>query len=213
MPKIARKTRKLRAKRQIFCQDAMKWLPTQKNLDSIVTSIPEMEEMKMGLDEYIAFFRAAAVACMKAVKDEGYAIFLQTDRKYHGWIDKSYHISAAAEEAGLRMVWHKIALRTDVGKADLFRPTFSHVLCYTKKGPVGKPFADVFPRGEISYTHAFGRDAVSRVILYLKEAGIRTVVDPFVGSGTTVAVANEFGLHGIGVDIDPEQCKKARMLH
>ena len=209
---MPQKTRKVSRRRKIFCKDAMKWLPTQKNLDAIVTSIPEMEEMKMDIKEYIPFFRAAAMACMKSVKDTGYVVFLQTDRKYHGWIDKSYHTSFVAEEAGLHMVWHKIALRTDVGKTDLFRPTYSHMVCYTKLGSVGKPFPDVLARGDVTYSHAFGRDAVRRICEYLKAQGVRTIVDPFVGSGTTVAVANELGINAIGVDIEPSQCAKARLL-
>jgi hypothetical protein len=209
---MPRQTRKAQKRRKIICQDAMKWLPLQKNMDSIVTSIPEMEEMKMSMKEYPLFFRSAARACFDAVKDSGYAVFLQTDRKYHGWFDKSFHISAVAEEAGFYMVWHKIALRTDIGKTDLFRPTYSHMLCYTKTGAVGKPFPDVLARGEVTYSDAFGRDAVRRVCEYLKGQGVRTIVDPFVGSGTTVAVANELGMMGIGLDIDPAQCTKARLL-
>ena len=207
-----RQTRKLR-KRQIICADSMKWLPKQRGFDSIVASIPEMEELGLGYDKYIEFFRNAAALCMDAVKPTGYVVFLQTDRKYHGWIDKSYLLTDVAMEKGLRMIWHKIALRTDVGKTDLYRPTYSHMVCYSKEGHVGKPVPDVVARGEITYGHAFGRDAVRLVCSYLKANGVRTIVDPFVGSGTTMAVANELGMKGIGVDIDPEQCEKARKLH
>jgi DNA modification methylase len=38
------------------------------------------------------------------------------------------------------------------------------------------------------------------------------VVDPFCGSGTTLAVANKFGLDAVGVDIAKEYCEKARKL-
>lgn len=206
------KTRKLNRRRQIVCADAMTWLPKQRNLDAIVTSIPEMEELGLNYKEYVAFFQAAAAAAMDAVKPTGYVVFLQTDRKYHGWIDKSYLLTDVAMKKGLRMIWHKIALRTDVGKTDLYRPTYSHMVCYSKEGRVGKPVPDVVARGEITYGHAFGRDAVRLVVAYLKANGVRVVADPFVGSGTTVAVANELGLKGIGVDIDPEQCRKARIL-
>jgi site-specific DNA-methyltransferase (adenine-specific) len=37
-----------------------------------------------------------------------------------------------------------------------------------------------------------------------------TVLDPFVGSGTTVAVAVKLGLNGIGFDLSPEYCEIAR---
>jgi hypothetical protein len=210
MPTKTRKNKK--TDRQIICKDALEWLKTQKNLDCIVTSVPEMEEVHLSKDKYEVFLKDAAKLCMEAVKDTGYVIFLQTDRKQKGWIDKSYIISDAACELKIPMIWHKIALRQGVGTSGLFRPTFSHMLCYSKKGKVGPVFPDVLERGSITYENAFGMDAVNAVLEYVKKQGAKTVVDPFVGSGTTVALANKMGLKGIGVDIDPKQCKKAMAL-
>jgi len=210
MPTKTRKNKK--ADRQIICQDAIKWLATQTNLDCIVTSVPEMDEVKLKEAAYEIFFRKAVELSLNATKDTGYTIFLQTDRKYKGWIDKSYLISDVAHELGHRMIWHKIALRQNVGTSGLFRPTFSHMLCYSKKGKPGPVFPDVIERGAVTYENAFGIDAVKAVLKYVKDQGAKTVVDPFVGSGTTVALANQIGLKGIGVDIDPKQCKKAMGL-
>jgi hypothetical protein len=159
--------------------------------------------------DYIPFFRRAARLCLAAVKPTGYAVFLQTDRKQDGWLDKAHLITTEAEALGHRMIWHKIALRTGVGKTDLFRPTYSHMLCFSQAGPIGKPIADVIYRGPVSYDNAFGADAVEFVLQYLKARGVREVVDPFVGSGTTLAIANRLGMQAVGVDIDPAQCKKA----
>ena len=36
------------------------------------------------------------------------------------------------------------------------------------------------------------------------------VLDPFAGSGTTVAVAISLGRQGIGIEINPEYCEMAR---
>lgn len=198
--------------RQVLCQDALKWLSNNDNIDAIVTSMPEMEEVSMKIKEYESFFRAAAKACFKSMKDDGYCIFLQTDRKYHGWVDKGYWITDEAYALGFRSIWKKIAITKDVGKADLFRPTYSTMLCFTKKGTVGKLFPDVIHGGEKTYTHAFGVDAVSLCIEYVKSQGIKKVIDPFCGSGTTLAVANKMGLDAIGVDISKEACIAARKL-
>ena len=207
------KTRKQKKmKREVICKDALIWLKTQSELPSIVTSIPEMDEVGLKGEDYDTFFRKCAHDCMVATKPSGYCIFLQTDRKHHGWIDKSYLISDEAKKAGLHMMWHKIALRQDVGSSGLFRPTYSHMLCYSKKGKPGKVFPDVIHRGDVTYENAFGIDAVKQVLEYIRAQGIREVVDPFVGSGTTLAVANRLGIHAIGVDIDPKQCKKALKL-
>lgn len=204
-------TRKTK-ERTIYCQDAIPWLASHKKLDSIVTSIPEMDEVKLTFKEYVPFFRNVARLCLEAVKDKGYCIFLQTDRKYKGWVDKSYLISDEANKLGIRMIWHKIALRTEVGKADLFRPTYSHMLCYSKEGAIGIPVTDVVQRGEVTYANGFGIDAVKLVIEFLKKHKIKSVVDPFVGSGTVAAVANAMGLKAVGVDIDKKQCVKAKAL-
>ena len=198
--------------RTIYCKDAIPWLQLHKKLDSIVTSIPEMDEVKLSFKDYVPFFRNTARLCLEAVKDKGYCIFLQTDRKYKGWVDKSYLISDEANKLGIRMIWHKIALRTEVGKADIFRPTYSHMLCYSKEGAIGIPVTDVVQRGEVTYANGFGIDAVKLVIQFLKKHKIKSVVDPFVGSGTVVAVANAMGLNSIGVDIDKNQCAKAKAL-
>jgi hypothetical protein len=208
------KTRKAKKspERVILCQDAIPWLETQSKLDSIVTSIPEMDELGISFKDYVPFFRNAAALCLKAVKDKGYCIFLQTDRKYKGWVDKSFLISDEAAKLGMRMIWHKIALRTEVGKTDLYRPTYSHMLCYSKEGAIGIPVPDVVYRGDVTYENAFGIDAVKLVLEFLKKHKIKKIVDPFVGSGTIVALANAYGMKAVGVDIDKKQCKKAKEL-
>ena len=40
----------------------------------------------------------------------------------------------------------------------------------------------------------------------------RTVVDPFCGHGTALAVANAFGFHAIGIDTSARQCRAAKAL-
>ena len=49
-------------------------------------------------------------------------------------------------------------------------------------------------------------------ILWLEKQGVKSVTNPFVGSGTVVAIANAFGMKAVGVDIDKAQCEKARKL-
>ena len=198
--------------RTVICADAMTWLRDHHGLDSIITSIPEMSELKLKYDEYITFLRTATRLCLNATVPTGYVIFLQTDRKHNGLLDKSYFISDEAFKLGFRMVWHKIALRTDVGKTDLYRPTYSHMLCYTKKGKIGKPVPDVLHRGPTTYTNGFGIVAVRLAVEYVKSCGITRVYDVFVGSGTTLAVANDMGLDAVGVDNDQSQCNRALQL-
>jgi DNA modification methylase len=86
------------------------------------------------------------------------------------------------------------------------------MLCYSKEGAIGIPVTDVIQRGDVTYANGFGIDAVKLVIQFLKKHKIKSVVDPFVGSGTVVAVANAMGLNAVGVDIDKKQCAKAKVL-
>ena len=46
----------------------------------------------------------------------------------------------------------------------------------------------------------------------LNETPTRTIVDPFCGWGTVLAVANSLGLDAIGVDLSARMCKRARRL-
>lgn len=198
--------------RRVLCQDALKWLENNDDIDCIITSMPEMEEVNLKIKEYEAFFRKAARACFSSMNDEGYCIFLQTDRKHHGWVDKGYWITDEGRNLGFHTVWKKIALTKEVGKADLFRPTYSTMLCFTKEAKVGKLLPDVIYSGDKTYTHAFGVESVSLCVDYVKSQGVKKIVDPFCGSGTTLAVANKMGLDAIGVDISKEACEMARKL-
>ena len=96
--------------RKVYCEDALEWLLKNKKNPSIITSLPEMEEMKMKIKEYESFFRQSARLCLDSVNDSGYCIFLQTDRKHHGWVDKGYWISDEAYKLGYHTVWKKIVI-------------------------------------------------------------------------------------------------------
>lgn len=45
-----------------------------------------------------------------------------------------------------------------------------------------------------------------------RETTCHTVVDPFCGYGTALAVANAMGLHAVGVDLSARKCRRARNL-
>ena len=46
----------------------------------------------------------------------------------------------------------------------------------------------------------------------LEETPTRTVIDPFCGWGTALAVANALGMAAIGVDLSARMCRRARGL-
>jgi DNA modification methylase len=46
----------------------------------------------------------------------------------------------------------------------------------------------------------------------LQHTPTRTVVDPFCGHGSVLAVANALGLSAVGVELSPKRAKRARNL-
>ena len=214
----------------IICDDSLKWLRCQgdRSIANVLTGLPDMNEVHMELPEYLEFFRTIAELIFQKLSDNGYAIFIQTDRKFDGQtIDKSYHLTDVAYKNTMKLVWHKIVLQRDVGKIDLHRPTYSHVLCYTRNGKPGAAFQDVFPVSDKLYENATPQNACYRSAEYLytvsksRGAGIKDgddhnvsgdVVDPFVGRGTAGVACLRAGLTFVGIDIDEEQCQKSRDL-
>lgn len=79
----------------------------------------------------------------------------------------------------------------------------------------GDRFSDVFRSEGSDHSaknlHFWGQDygAFHQIVERLTKPG-QTVVDPFMGSGTTLAAAKALGRHAIGCDIDPQHVDVAR---
>jgi len=216
----------------IVCNDSIEWFTKMPvgSVPNVLTGLPDMNEIgSKSIDEYLSFFRNMCELIFTRLQKNGYAIFIQTDRKIDGQvIDKSYHLTDVALKYGLKLVWHKIVLQRDVGKIDLHRPTYSHVLCYTYIGKPGSAFEDVFPVGEKLYENATPKNACFRCAEYIKivsksyknkskdEKGNDIcpydVVDPFVGRGTAGMACIHNNLTFLGIDIDQEQCVESTKI-
>jgi hypothetical protein len=196
--------------RTIICEDSFKWL-LNKKFECIFTSMPDLDELGKSYTKakYITHFQDMTRLVLNAIDDDG-AIFYQTDRRMNGLIDKSFLITDVAMKLGYNMLWHRICLRRDVGKVDIYRPTYSHLLCYSKGTKAGTAFADVLECGDKLYSNGIGINAANIVMNWIREKGIELVVDPFCGRGTIPIIANQYGIDSIGVDIDPLQCKYAQ---
>lgn len=212
---------------QILCQDSLAWLKSQPShsIPNCVTGIPDMNELGKGttFDEYLKFFKQSAQCIFQKVKEDGYCIFIQTDRKYEGQlIDKSYLLTDIAYKCGLKLMWHKIVCQRDVGKKDLFRPTYSHFLCYTIRGTPGEAFADVFPVGSKLYDNATPYNAAQAAAEFISKQIKKQkkdsntfkydVIDPFVGQGTIGVAMISKELSFFGIDIDKTQCRLSEEL-
>ncbi len=208
------------ARRTVECAEAVAWLSGRQTLEgcSVITSLPDVSEFPaLSLAEWKRWFIHAAALVMAKVPQQGVAIFYQTDVKKAGaWVDKGYLISKAAEEAGCETLWHKVVCRRPPGTVTFGRPAYSHLLCFSRgvRLDLGQATADVLPEaGEVTWTRGMGVQACLAACRFILEhTPTRTVVDPFCGHGTVLAVANALGLHAVGVELSRKRAKKARAL-
>jgi len=171
----------------------------------------------MDLDTWRVWFVDAARRVLDKTPDDGLAIFYQTDIKVaRRWIDKAYLVQRAAEDTGHALLWHKIVCRHPAGTVTPGRPGYAHLLCFSRTvlPDLGRSTADVLPDlGTMTWSRAMGLDAARTAVRFIRtHAPGHTVVDPFCGVGTALAVANAEGLDAIGVELSPKRARKARNL-
>ena len=90
------------------------------------------------------------------------------------------------------------------------------------QSPVAAPVAneqtvrshvDWFVPGLARFSCAVGLSAAREACRWIQEhTQTRTVVDPFCGVGTALAVANTLGMDAIGVELNQKRARKARGL-
>jgi len=184
----------------------------------VITSLPDVSEVpSLGFEGWRRWFVEAAAAVLNAIGDDGIAVFFQSDVRHAGmWIDKGALVTRAAEDAGMRCLFHKIVCRKPPGTVTIGRASYSHLLGFarTLQPSLRATTADVLPEaGFASGPKAMGAAAcLDAVRFVLEQTTTRTVVDPFCGFGTVLAVANALGLDAIGVDLSARMCRRARAL-
>lgn len=207
--------------RTVHHGDAIAWLRAAGRLAgaSVVTSLPDLSEMPVrDYAGWRRWFEDAATLVMDSVSDAGVAVFFQSDVKYEGlWVDKGVLVARAAERAGMGPLFHKIVCRKPAGTVSFSRASYSHLQGFARRlRPSGRhASADVLPdAGYVPGRKAMGVEACLLACRFvLAETTTRTVVDPFCGWGTVLAVANALGLHAVGVDLSARMCRRARKLH
>jgi len=206
--------------RIVYQADAIPWLRAQGKLAgaSVITSLPDISELPhLGFAGWRRWFEDAAVLVMESLAEPGVAIFFQSDIQRGGrWIDKGALVARAAERVGMDLLFHKIVCREPPGTASFGRATYAHMLAFSRGPARGRKEArvDVLPDGGFKPgPKAMGVKACLDACRFVKSAtSSRTVVDPFCGLGTVLAVANALGLDAVGVDIASRMCRRAREL-
>jgi len=208
-------------KREVHVADAMMWLE-QNPLSartSIIASLPDWSEFsnRMSLLEWKNWFQDAVNRVLISTPDQGVAVFFQTDIKVEGeWIDKAYLCQRAAEESGHALLWHKVVCKAPPGNATFGRPGYSHLLAFSRtiRADVSQSTADVLPQtGEVTWARGMGVDACRAACRMIQtHTDSDTILDPFCGHGTVLAVAESLGFRSIGVELGASRARKARQL-
>jgi hypothetical protein len=208
-------------RRVVHCGDGVAWLEAARPLPgdhAVVTSLPDASELPaLGAEGWRAWFTATAALACAAVAAESVAIFYQTDVKRDGrWVDKGHLVHLAADAAGSSLLWHRVVPRVAPGTTTFGRPAWAHLLCFSRalRLAPAQSAPDVLARaGEMTWARAMPVEACASVARFLvAHTACRTVVDPFCGLGTMLAVANAFALDAIGVERSTKRAERARDL-
>lgn len=206
-------------KREIHCADAIPWMQAQRRMPATcaITSLPDVSEVGRSLPEWRGWFLEAVRLVIEAVPADSAAVFFQSDIKRDGaWVDKGAMVTRAAEDAGARVLFHKIVCRRPPGVLTYGRPGYTHLIAVSRamKCPEILPIPDVIPEaGPQKWIRAMGIGAAAHAVRFARDqVGARVVLDPFCGVGTVLAVANALGLDAVGVERSRKRAEQARNL-
>lgn len=204
--------------RIVHCADALAWLRANAPVPraSIITSLPDVSELAgFTIAQWTPWFTDAAELCLRAIEPDAIAVFYQTDAKLDGqWIDKAALVRDGALRAGARCLFHRVVLRERI--ASRSRAGYSHLIAFSQRASLDlsvEPMDVIDDAGPTTWTRGMGaracRVACEAVV---QHSSARTILDPFCGHGTVLAIANSLGLDAIGVEIGRRRAKKARAL-
>ncbi len=205
--------------RSVECADAIPWMEARGRIAGAcaVTSLPDVSEVNLALLAWRAWFLNAVRLVVDAVPEESASLFFQSDIKRDGaWIDKGAMVTRAAEDAGARVLFHKIVCRRPPGMLTYGRPGYTHLIAVSRalKCPDVLPLPDVITdAGRQPWVRAMGIRAAAHAVRFARDQmGAKVIFDPFCGVGTVLAVANALGLEALGVEKSRKRCEQALAL-
>lgn len=205
---------------EIICDDAITWLnqyETQKG-DSYLASLPDVSEFSgLKLEEWKKWFIETATLILNKTDSKSVTIFYQTDIKYEGeWVDKAFLCQLAAHQLKIPQLFHKVICRIPPGKTTFGRPSYSHILAFSKELKIDTRFStpDVLPNmGEKTWERGMGIEACLFIADFLKkETKTLRLIHPFCGEGLMLKVANKYGFDGLGIEKSRRRANIARSL-
>ena len=206
--------------RIVHHEDALAWLARSGPISgaSFIASLPDWSEFgTLPLKDWKDWFVRAARLTLESCPDDGVVIFYQTDIKVDGfWVDKGLLCQLAALQTGHELLWHKIVCKVAPGHSTYARPGYSRMLCFSKGIRIdpSRSTPDVIPlTGDTTWARGMGVEACKVACRFvLENTESRTIVDPFCGHGSVLAVANSLGLDAVGVELGGNRADKARRI-
>lgn len=215
-----RETNLQTAKRTVIHGDALEWLaahPQQQGC-SLLASMPDVSELGCPLPVWEEIFRRAVRLCLAATPPGGLCCFFQTDTRHDGgWISKGGIVLSEAAALGVPLLWHKVVLRVPPNTASRSRAGYSHLMAFSAalRIPADRATPDALPDlGAVPWSHSMGTRAAVRVMRDVRSYSpeTHTILQPFCGIGTALAVANAHGFHAIGIERNRRRAEQARLL-
>eukprot|EP00037_Helgoeca_nana_P027611 m.316986 g.316986 ORF g.316986 m.316986 type:complete len:361 (+) comp27553_c0_seq3:3959-5041(+) len=217
-------------RRRILCADALAVLEAAGDGGlggHVITSLPckdELSNLGLTYPQYREWFSNAARAVIRACPPDNFVIFYQSDEVCDAgqWHSKFAWIHEVSESMGCTLIWHKIVciLPPDITKNGR-RPGYSHMVCVSRnlQSVDAVTLTDVLStRGQMLWPKGMGKDACKLACRYIhkrmrrahrEDEASTTVIDPFCGRGTAIAVANQNSLHGYGIEQSRKRCNAA----
>ena len=166
---------------------------------------------RMPHDEYVGWQRQCLAEMLRVVADDG-AIFYNHKWRVQGGLLQDRNDIVAGFPVRQIIIWkRKGGFNFNPG---YFLPTYEVIYLIAKPGfrlmPKANGFGDVWEfTQEMRNPHpaAFPVDLIDRIV---QSTAAQTILDPFIGSGTTAISALNFGRNFVGIEISPEYCDLAR---
>jgi hypothetical protein len=205
--------------REVECADAIPWMKTRGRIAGAcaITSLPDVSEVGLSIEAWRSWFLLAAALVVEAIPPESAAVFFQSDIKKAGaWIDKGALVTRAAEDAGARVLFHKLICRRPPGTLTERRPGYTHLIAVSKamNCPEVLPIPDIITDpGPQPWIRAMGIRGAAHAVRFARDhVGASLIFDPFCGVGTVLAVANALNLPALGIEKSSKRCEQARQL-
>jgi site-specific DNA-methyltransferase (adenine-specific) len=162
-------------------------------------------------DEYVAWQRAALTEMMRLIPDDGAIFYNHKWRVQNGLLQDRSDIVAGFPVRQIIIWRRKGGINFNPG---YFLPTYEVVYLIAKPrfrlAPKAGGEGDVWEFMQETRNKHPAPFPVALIDRIIGATTAQTILDPFIGSGTTAISALNFGRDYIGIDISPAYCNDAR---